>query len=148
MTLGDEDDVARTLYTWAQGIDSRDWPLVVSVFCAEFDYDYESHRPGSVGRVTASSWVDHARLRFATMNATQHAMTNPRVTIDGDHATCRMYITAWHVADVDGVQDWCTIGGEYHNELVRRDRRWLISVLRLDQRWTVGNPAVLNLPTG
>lgn len=143
----DSDEVVRALYTWAVGVDTRDWPLLTSVLCPEFEYDYSSHRPGSVGRISAQDWVANARRRFSTMQATQHSMTNPRVTVDGDHATCRMYVTAWHIAEVEGIQDWCTIGGEYTNELRRTDGRWLISVLRLDRRWTVGNPAVLDLAT-
>ena len=141
-----DDDVVRTLYLWAQGVDTRDWELLTSVLCPEFEWDYSSHRPGATGRIAAVDWVAHARKRFETMDATQHAMTNPRVRIDGDTATCRMNVTAWHVADVDGVQDWCTIGGEYRHELCRVEGRWRISLLRLDQRWTVGNPAVLNRP--
>jgi hypothetical protein len=146
-TVDDAGDVARTLYLWAQGVDTRDWALLTSVLCPEFEWDYGSHRPGSAGRIAAVDWVEHARKRFETMHATQHSMTNPRVMIEGNSATCRMYVTAWHVADVDGVQDWCTIGGEYRHELQRTDGRWLISLLRLDRRWTVGNPAVLDLPT-
>lgn len=145
--MDDDNDIARTLYLWAQGVDTHDWALLTSVLCPEFDYDYTSHRSASAGRVAAIDWVDHARKRFETMRATQHSMTNPRVAVDGDRATCRMYVTAWHVADVDGVQDWCTIGGEYRNELQRIDAHWLISLLRLDRRWTAGNPAVLDLPT-
>lgn len=139
------EDVARVLYDWAAGVDSRDWDQVTSALCAEFDYDYSSHRAGSVGRVTPASWIAHASRRFATMRATQHSMTNPRVTIDGETAACRMYVTAWHVADIDGAQQWCTVGGEYRNELRRVDGRWRISMLRLDRKWTIGNPAVLDL---
>lgn len=140
-------DVVQTLYLWAQGVDTHDWELLTSVLCPEFEWDYASHRPGAVGRVAAVDWVDRARKRFETMHATQHALTNPRVRIDGDTATCRMNVTAWHVADVDGDQDWCTIGGEYRHELRRTEGRWRISLLRLDRHWTIGNPAVLDRPT-
>lgn len=145
--MSDETDVATTLYTWAQGVDTRDWDLLADVLCPQMEYDYSSHRPGSAGPIAAADWIAHARKRFSTMQATQHSMTNPRVTVDGDRAECRMYVTAQHVALVDGRTDWCTIGGEYRNELVRVDGRWRISLLRLDRRWTTGNPDVLNLPT-
>ncbi|MGY1815806.1 nuclear transport factor 2 family protein [Blastococcus sp. SYSU D00820] len=146
--MTDTGAVVRTLYEFAQGIDTRDWALLESVFTAEFDYDYTSHRPGSGGRTTAVDWVAARRRRFETMQATQHSMTNPRVVVDGDVARCRMYVEAWHVAEVGGAADWCTIGGEYHDVLQRHGDRWLISELRLERRWTVGNPAVLDLPTG
>lgn len=139
--------VCETLYRFAQGIDTRDWVLLESVFAAEFEYDYSSHRPGSVGTVTRGDWTEHARARFETMVATQHTMSNPRVSIDGDEAEVRMYVEAWHVAEVAGDEDWCTIGGEYLNRLSRVGDGWEIVKLRLDRRWTVGNPAVLDLPT-
>ena len=140
--------VCATLYTFAQGIDTRDWALLESVFTDPFAYDYTSHRPDAHGVLTPAAWVAARRLRFGTMKATQHSMTNPRVVVDGDTARCRMYVEAWHVADVDGAETWCTIGGEYHDELVRTPEGWRISTLRLERRWTVGDPAVLDLPTG
>ncbi len=144
------DDVAAvcaTLYRFAQGIDTRDWGLLASVFTDPFEYDYTSHRPGSGGVITPDEWVAARRRRFGTMTATQHTMTNPRVTAEGDTAHCRMYVEAWHLADIEGRSEWCTIGGEYLDDLVRTDDGWLITKLRLDRRWTVGNPAVLELPT-
>ncbi|MDT4916621.1 MAG: hypothetical protein QOI15_348 [Pseudonocardiales bacterium] len=139
--------VCATLYAFAQGIDTRDWPLLESVFTDPFEYDYTSHRADAAGVLTPAEWVGARRRRFATMTATQHSMTNPRVVVDGDTARVRMYVEAWHVADIDGSSEWCTIGGEYHDELVRAADGWLISKLRLERRWTVGNPAVLDLPT-
>lgn len=145
-----QDDVAAvcaTLYGFAQGIDTRDWTLLESVFTDPFEYDYSSHRPESLGTITRADWVAQRRRRFDTMRATQHTMTNPRVVVEGDNARCRMYVEAWHLADVEGTSQWCTIGGEYHDVLVRSGGRWLISLLKLERRWTVGNPAVLDLPT-
>jgi hypothetical protein len=147
MTGDDVSGVCATLYAFAQGIDTRDWPLLESVFTNPFEYDYTSHRPDAAGVLKPMEWVAARRRRFATMQATQHSMTNPRVVIDGDRAQCRMYVEAWHLAEIDGSVEWCTIGGEYHDELVKFGDRWLISRLRLDRRWTVGNPAVLDLPT-
>ena len=139
--------VCATLYRFAQGIDTRDWKLLESVFTDPFEYDYTSHRPGAGGVITPAEWVGARRRRFATMTATQHTMTNPRVEVRGATAHCRMYVEAWHLADIGGQSEWCTIGGEYHDDLVRTDEGWLLSKLRLERRWTVGNPAVLELPT-
>ena len=146
-TGGDAAAVCASLYAFAQGIDTRDWKLLESQFTDPFSLDYSSHRAGSVGTMSPSAWVARARRRFQTMTATQHSMTNPRVDIDGDSARCRMYIEAWHVAEIAGGTEWCTIGGEYHNRLQRIDGRWLISHLELERRWTIGNPDVLDLPT-
>jgi SnoaL-like domain len=143
----DHDRIVETLYRFAQGIDTRDWQLLESVFTDPFEYDYTSHRPASAGVIQPGEWVDQRRRRFQTMTATQHTMTNPRVQIAGDTARCRMYVEAWHLAEIDGTSHFCTIGGEYHDDLLRRGDQWLIAKLRLERRWTVGNPLVLDLPT-
>lgn len=145
--LLDAHEVAEVLYRFAQGIDTRDWDLHESVFASTFEFDYSSHRPGSRGQVERADWVARARRRFVTMKATQHTMTNPRVEVTGDVAAVRMYVEAWHVADVGGVEAWCTIGGEYHNRLQRIGHGWEITHLRLERRWTVGDRAVLDLPS-
>jgi hypothetical protein len=149
MTTGVDDiaAVCATQYAFAQGIDTRDWRLLESQFTDPFELDYSSHRAGSTGNITPQDWVAHARRRFETMSATQHTMTNPRVTVDGGTARCRMYVEAWHVAEIDGATSWCTIGGEYRNQFVRVDGRWLISHLELERRWTIGDPRLLDLPT-
>lgn len=138
--------VAQTLYRFAEGIDLRDWELLRSVFTDKLTVDYTSYRGGEPIEMTADDWVAKAQRRFATMVATQHSMTNPRVEDDGDVAACRMYVEAHHVAVVDGVEEHCRIGGEYRNVLELIDGRWLVSTLQLNVRWLQGNRDVLNLP--
>jgi hypothetical protein len=42
-----------------------------------------------------------------------------------------MDVEAWHVVNLDGATDGCTIGGDYDNKLVSADGRWIISHLEL-----------------
>lgn len=140
--------VVLTLYRFAQGIDLREWDTLRSVFTDEITVDYTSYRGGEPISITADDWVARARRRFDTMAATQHSMTNPRVDVSGDFATCRMYVEAHHVAVIDGQEEHCRIGGEYADELAHADGRWRITTLRLDVRWYQGNREVLNLPVG
>lgn len=140
--------VCDTLYRFAQGIDLREWDTLRSVFADEITVDYTSYRGGEPTVMAADGWVAKAQRRFATMTATQHSMTNPRVAGIGDTAACRMYVEAHHVAVVDGREEHCRIGGEYRDELRLIEERWLITTLRLDVRWYQGNRDVLNLPVG
>jgi hypothetical protein len=143
--LLDERGVCDALYRFAEGIDLRDWAAYRSAFTDAITFDYTSHRPGSAGSSPADSWVSRARSRFETLDATQHTMTNPRVTVNGDTATCAMYVQAWHGVVLDGVQRECTIGGRYVNDLVRVGAEWRISTLRLQVRWTIGDRSILDL---
>ena len=138
--------VAGVLYRFAEGIDLRDWELLRSAFADEITVDYTSYRGGEPVIMAADAWVSRAQRRFATMAATQHSMTNPRVEGDDDTATCRMYVEAHHVAVIDGREGHCRVGVEYRDELQLIDGQWLITTLRLDVRWYHGNRDVLNLP--
>ena len=141
--LMDERGICDALYRFAEGIDLRDWDLYRSAFTDEITFDYTSHRPGSTGVVRADEWVARARRRFETLDATQHTMTNPRITIKGDRATCAMYVEAWHSVEVSGTTVHCTLGGRYLNELERHGDGWRISVLRLQLRWMQGDRSIL-----
>jgi len=142
--LLDEREVCDAHYRFAEGIDLRDWVLYRSAFTDTLAFDYTSYRPGSAGSVAADSWVDRARRRFETLTATQHTMSNPRVQLEGDRATCTMYVEAWHSLQVDDTSVLCTIGGRYVNELVRVGREWRIEVLRLHVRWIQGDRSILD----
>lgn len=142
--LLDERDVADTLYRFAEGIDTRDWDLYRSVFTETLVYDYTSYRAGSEGVVSADDWVERARRRFSTIGATQHTMTNPRIAVDGDRATCSMYVEAWHSIETDGESAYCLLGGRYVNDLVRDGEQWRISALRLQVRWVRGDRSILD----
>jgi hypothetical protein len=144
--LVDERDILDTVHRFAAGMDLREWDAYRSVFVDEIEVDYTSYRGGEVLRMAADAWVDRVRRRFATMIATQHMLTNHRIEIDGDEALCRTYLEAQHVALVDGVEDWCLIGGEYHDRLRRTPDGWKIVLKRLDVRWITGNRAILDLP--
>lgn len=142
--LLDERGVCDALYRFAEGIDLRDWDTYRSAFADEIEFDYTSYREGSLGRVSADAWVDRARRRFATLDATQHTMTNPRVHVAGDRAVCLMYVEAWHSVNLDGLDMHCTLGGRYCNDLVRVGETWHISALRLEVRWVHGDRSILD----
>lgn len=142
--LLDERGVADALYRFAEGIDARDWVLYRSVFTDTLAYDYTSYRAGHEGTVLADDWVERARRRFTTLDATQHTMTNPRIAVDADRATCSMYVEAWHSVEIDGASRYCLLGGRYVNDLVRDGEQWRISVLRLQVRWVRGDRSILD----
>jgi 3-phenylpropionate/cinnamic acid dioxygenase small subunit len=134
--------VCDVLYRFAEGIDLRDWEQCRSAFTDEIDVDYSSHRPGSAGRMAADAWVERAARRFATIDATQHTMSNPRVRIDGDAAVCTMYVVAHHHHRGRSY----TVGGRYADVLTRDAGEWRINRLALHVWWTHGDPELVGLP--
>lgn len=141
----DRTEICETVYTYATGIDTRDWTLYRSIFTDEIDLDFSSYDGNPPQRLPADAWVAAIRPLFTGLDATQHVMTNPRVTIEGDAATCVMYMKAEHFLQNDRGDDWFTIGGYYTDRLVRTPGGWRISAVRLTVFWSRGNRHVMTL---
>ncbi len=143
MDATDEWAVCRTLYQFAAGIDTRDWALYRSVFADEIDIDYSSYRPGSLGRVSADDWVARGSALFTGLDASQHCLYNPLVTVDGDVAHITIYLQAEHFLTNAEGDNWFTLGGYYADTLVRIAPGWQISKKRLVVTWNRGNRHIL-----
>jgi hypothetical protein len=139
-------DVAETVYRYAVGIDTRDFALYRSIFADEVAIDFSSYSGAPASMMTGDQWVAGVQPLFNGLAATQHTMTNPLAVVDGDTATCRMYMQAHHVFDPDDPASWFTIGGYYDDTLVRDDRGssgWLITGVTLTVLWRMGDPAIM-----
>jgi SnoaL-like domain len=143
--VAEELAVCRTLYQFAAGIDTRDWPLYRSVFADEFDLDYSSYRPGSVGRMRADDWIQRATGLFPGLDASQHCLYNPLLDVTGDTARITIYVQAEHFLTNAYGDNWFTLGGYYDDRLVRTDAGWKITAKKLVVTWNRGNRHILTL---
>jgi hypothetical protein len=72
-------------------------------------------------------------------------MTNPRVSIQGERATCVMYMQAAHfLANPEGDAEF-TIGGYYTDQLVKTPAGWKLCAVKLTVLWSRGNKYVMAL---
>ena len=138
--------VAETVYRYATGIDHRDWVLYRSLFTDTVTVDFSSYRPELPPRqMSADTWVAGLVPLFTGLAVTQHSMTNPLATVDGETAAITMYLQARHVFDPTDAASWYTIGGYYEDELARVDGRWLLTRVRLTVTWRAGDPEIMEL---
>src|SRR5690242_4507048 len=101
--LLDRSEIERVVYDYATGLDTKDWALWRSIFTDEVEVKF---RPAAdaeftgLGQewltMTAEKWIEGRRILFTGLATTQHQMSNPRITIEGDAATCTMYMQAIH----------------------------------------------------
>lgn len=146
MDTADKLAVAETVYRYATGVDRRDWALYRSLFTDTVTIDFSSFGPDLPSRVvSADDYVAGIVPLFTGLAATQHSMTNPLATVDGDAATITMYMRAHHVHNPDDPASWYTVGGYYDDTLVRADSRWLLTGVRLTVTWRAGDPAIMEL---
>ncbi len=138
-------DVAEVVYAYATGVDTRDWALYRSIFMDEVEFDFSSWDGNPARRMRADDWVAGVRPLFHGLDATQHAMSNPRVAIDGERATCLMYMQAAHfLANREGDAEF-TIGGYYTDQLVRTAAGWKLCGVKLTVVWSRGNKQIMTL---
>ena len=146
MDASEELAVAETVYRYATGVDRRDWALYRSLFADTVAIDFSSYDSDLPLRQTsADEWVAEVVPVFTGLAATQHSMTNPLATIDGDTAAITMYVQAHHVFDPTDAASWYTIGGYYEDTLARVNGRWLLTGVRLTVTWRAGEPGIMEL---
>jgi hypothetical protein len=70
---------------------------------------------------------------------TQHLITNPIVTIDGDRASVTSQVYATHFLPNDSGEDYWVFVGFYEHELTRTEGGWKISLIRANKLFDLGN---------
>jgi hypothetical protein len=141
----DRTEIVETIYCYATGVDTRDWRLYRSIFSDEVEIDFSSWDGSPPRRMRADDWVAGVQPLFHGLDATQHSMTNPRVAVDGDRASCVMYMQAVHfLANREGDAEF-TIGGYYTDQLVKTPAGWKICGVKLTVLWSRGNRAIMAL---
>ncbi len=145
----DKLSVAETIYLYALGIDTKDFDLYRSIFAEQVSIDFSSYEGSSVTEpsiLSGDQWVRNVQPLFTGLAATQHTMTNPLSVIDGDSATCRMYMQAHHVYEADKADSWFTLGGYYDDTLVRSTDSptgWLLTGVTLSVLWRKGDHSIM-----
>ncbi|MEM9130907.1 MAG: nuclear transport factor 2 family protein [Actinomycetota bacterium] len=136
--------VARTVYTYAYGIDHCDWELYRSIFAERIDVDFSSYDGAEAMTVTAEEWLGRVQPLFTGLDATQHTMSNPLVDLDadGERARCRMYMQAAHFL-TDWPEPEFTIGGFYDDRLRRTADGWRITSVTLTVWWRRGDERLM-----
>jgi hypothetical protein len=118
-------------------LDERRFDDLASIFSADAVADY-----GSVVCHGIDEIVEKVSGSIASMDATQHVVTNHRVTVDGDTARSFCYLQSQHVVRGTPGGELYMIAGRYEDELVRTAAGWRIEYRRLVRVWSDGNPEV------
>lgn len=136
---------------YAQGLDSKEWPLVRNCFADEILIDY-----GAISAPTgdpavprrADDWLLILQSVINGFHITRHAITNHRFSITADHVSCRAYLRADHIIFADpavsvvGGGDVVTVVGEYTNHYTQVAGGWKIRKSELVVHWSEGNLAL------
>jgi hypothetical protein len=126
----------------AHHIDAREWTELRALYADCVTVDYRSLFGGEVEERDAGALIESWRAVLATVS-TQHLLGPIDATIDGDRASARCHVRAWHCAGgLRGGHEW-VVAGHYTFGLRRIDGRWAIDAMRLDTFHQSGNLTLL-----
>ena len=146
MTRNDFVEITQRRYEYAMGIDSRDFGLLRSVFTENITMNFEDYNGQPESKLRADDWVESCKPLFLGLDSTQHIMSNPIVTVEGDTAFCKMQMQAFHFYE-NRRQEEFSIGGYYEDKLVHNGSKWLISAVTLNIFWTRGVRDIMSAAT-
>jgi 3-phenylpropionate/cinnamic acid dioxygenase small subunit len=138
--LSDRIEIQDLLVRYARAIDTKDWDLLDTCFTADAQVDYTSSG-GIAGRYPeVRQWLAKA---LAIFPVAVHYVTNSTVELKGDRASARTYLyNPMQMRGADGTNQSFTVGGIYHDQLVRGPSGWRISERREEQIFVTGDAPV------
>jgi hypothetical protein len=135
--LSDRSEIAELLHHYCWLIDSREPDRLLTEFYAPDATD--DH--GAVTLTGAAEIGHFMRTLLEWSEGHAHVLSNIHVGLDGDEATARSYVTAWHwfAANADAgpnrAADYVCVG-QYHDRLRRLEDGWRV----IDRRFATTAP--------
>ncbi|CAN5391603.1 nuclear transport factor 2 family protein [soil metagenome] len=115
--MGDREEIERVKYQYLRALDTKDWDDFADALTEDVVGDYGS----SVGEEhhfsDRSSLVDYMRASLPANVITEHRVTHPEITVDGDTAT-----GSWYLQDrvIVADFDFMLIGAAFYRDTYRR----------------------------
>ncbi|HKD70121.1 MAG TPA: nuclear transport factor 2 family protein [Candidatus Binataceae bacterium] len=139
--LSDRAQIIELMHRYATAVDSKDWTTLRSLFTDEIGSEMIGLQAdlGLPVNTTADRWVDVISRGLARYSVTQHSMSNHRIDLKGDGATCTVYVVAHHfLRDPGDGPSIYSVGGYYNNTIVRTSGGWKIGKWKLVGTWETG----------
>lgn len=114
--------VREVLEKYLGSLDDKDWDGIASCFTEDAVSRY-NHEPEDIhGGRGVAEWL----RRMVAYSATDHSLSNVRITVDGDKASAHSYVMATLHQGVEGVGRVQVRGIDYRDHLIKVDGHWRI----------------------
>jgi hypothetical protein len=141
--LSDRALVSETVTRYFTSLDHRDWMGMRATLADTLDLDFSELFGDPRATHDSDEFVEFARTVLSGFRASQHISPNHVIDLDGDRATCRAYMYAWHTVPTDpGVEDTFTLRGHYVCGLVRAPDGWRMDKLHMGVWDEAGNKGI------
>lgn len=126
--MDDRDAIVETQIRYADACDTRDFALLHDVFTIDAAGDYGPRQPRGVHEI-----VQMIEDFLTNCGPTQHLLGNHVVRVDGETASARCAVRAFHAgrpgSDAEGLT--YTVYGTYHDAMIRTSAGWRIEHRRM-----------------
>jgi ketosteroid isomerase-like protein len=137
-TALDKIAIRETIEDYLNFLDAKDWPGVASCFTEDAQSRYNFEPEVLRGGRGVADWV---RARLSKYGATDHALSNLHIVLDGDFATCDSRLTA-SLLHVEGAERRVSVRAIWYRDKLRREGdRWLIFERLHEPQWQYDVPA-------
>ena len=131
------------VYAYADALDRRDWVRLDAVFTSDVTVDYAGEYELS-GRDRVVAMI---RAYLDPCGPSQHLLSNPRVTVDGDTAELSVKLRVHHLGAADHNDLTYEIFGWYHARARRTADGWRIHGWRQEVTAELGTRELFTVTT-
>jgi ketosteroid isomerase-like protein len=135
--------ISDLLDDYARGVDTKDWAVVASVFADEATLDYSAFGGPNGPAAEVVAWI---RESVNTFPLTQHHITNRRIRVHGNSATCTAELFApMGMSGKDGKLTMLFTGGRYVDTFAHTPNGWRITNRVCENAWMGTGPEISRL---
>jgi hypothetical protein len=127
--MSDIDEIKRLKYSYLRALDTKHWDEFAGTLTEDITGDYGDR----LHFTNRSELVDYMRSSLGAGVITEHRVTHPEITVDGDEATA-----TWYLQDrvIVAEFNFMLIGAAfYHDRYRRTDDGWKISATGYDRTY-------------
>jgi len=140
--LIDKSDITSVLNSYFRALDEKNCDA--EHFATFLTTDARMTRPNGASLVGPEEISASHRQSFARFEGTQHFLTTPDVSIEGDTAAVRANLIAMHMwqgshTNANDIENFFVAGGVVSARLIRTDGHWKISQLSNAVVWRGGS---------
>lgn len=131
--------VRETIEDYLNFLDAKDWEGIASCFSDDAKSWYNFEPEVLKGGSGVANWL---RVRVGPYGATDHALSNLHIAIDGDLAVCDSRLTASLLYGVESGEKRIAVRAIWYRDKLRRmGDRWLIYERRHEPQWQFDVPS-------
>jgi ketosteroid isomerase-like protein len=134
----DKVSVRETIEDYLNFLDAKDWDGIARCFSNDAQSLYNFEPDVLQGRRGVADWL---RMRVGKYGATDHALSNLHIVVNGDLATCYSRLTASLLSE-EGAERRISVRAIWYRDKLRREGdRWLIYERVHEPQWQYDVPA-------